>query len=84
MLSHSFVNNPSLSKIGDIVRAQRKILGLTQDELAKRCNLSHATIEALENDRIHELGCTKLFKITKTLGLTLGLSEPEINPMEKQ
>lgn len=33
------------------IRARRKALGLSQDELAKKCGVSRQTINAIENNK---------------------------------
>lgn len=33
------------------IRARRKALGLSQEELARKCGVSRQTVNAIENDR---------------------------------
>lgn len=45
----------------------RKAKGLTQAELAKKCNVSRQTINAIENDR-YDPTLQLAFKIARVLG----------------
>ena len=45
----------------------RKAKGLTQAELAKKCNVSRQTINAIENDR-YDPTLQPAFKIARVLG----------------
>jgi len=65
----------SLSTIGDEVAARRKTLGLSQASLAKKSFVSRATLDALENGRISELGFSKITKILSALGMELKIQE---------
>lgn len=48
----------------------RKKEGLTQDELAKKCNVSRQTINAIENDR-YDPTLQLAFKLAKVLNTTV-------------
>jgi transcriptional regulator with XRE-family HTH domain len=65
----------SLSSIAEIIVAKRKKLGLTQSALAEKARISRATLDALENGRLGELGFTKLTNILIALGLELKLQD---------
>ncbi|WP_404425133.1 helix-turn-helix domain-containing protein [Nibricoccus sp. IMCC34717] len=58
---------------GLIIREARKALGLTQAELAKRLQMSRATLSQLENGVISDLGIRKLAAITDRLGLEVSV-----------
>jgi transcriptional regulator with XRE-family HTH domain len=60
-----------LSSIGSQIAAKRKTLGLSQSELVKAAGVSRATLDALENGRIGELGYSKITKLLAALGLEL-------------
>jgi transcriptional regulator with XRE-family HTH domain len=64
-----------LSEIGKQIVTKRKALGLSQAALAKKARLSRATIDALENGRLGELGYSKISNILAALGLELKLQE---------
>jgi transcriptional regulator with XRE-family HTH domain len=64
-----------LLSIAKQVVSRRKALGLSQTVLAKKARISRATLDALENGRLGELGYTKLSNILAALGLELKLHE---------
>lgn len=68
-----------LSQVGDLVTEARKRLGLTQSALSRRAGLSRATIEALENGRLKEIGFAKLTRICVVLGLHFTLTARTAN-----
>lgn len=65
----------TLASLGEQIAAQRKKLGLSQSELARKASLSRATIDALENGRAGELGFSKVTKLLSVLGLELKLQD---------
>ena len=64
-----------LSSVAEQIVNKRKAMGLSQTELAKKAKISRATVDALENGRIGELGYTKVLNILTALGLELKLQE---------
>ena len=52
------------------IRALRKALGLSQEELAKACGVSRQTINAIENNK-YDPTLALAFHLTKTLGTTV-------------
>ena len=64
-----------LADIAQEIAKQRKAVGLSRAELAKRAPVSHSTLEALENGRSGELGYAKLNRIMTALGLELKLQQ---------
>lgn len=64
-----------LSSIGEHIAAKRKTMGLSQTVLAKKARISRATLDALENNRLGELGYSKITNILNALGLELKLQE---------
>jgi transcriptional regulator with XRE-family HTH domain len=60
-----------LASIGSAVAQRRKERGLRQADLAARAEVSRATIDALENGRLAELGIRKVARILSVLGLEL-------------
>lgn len=64
-----------LVDIAEEIAKQRKAIGLSRAELAKRALVSRSTLDALENGRIGELGYAKVNKILTVLGLEFRLQE---------
>ncbi len=60
-----------IEELGDAVRSARKSSGFTQAELCRRSGVSRATLDALENGRIGELGFTRISKLLAALNLEL-------------
>lgn len=52
------------------IREMRKALKLSQDELAKLCNVSRQTINSIENDK-YDPSLTLAFKLAKHLNTTV-------------
>ncbi len=65
----------SLSSLGEQIAARRKTLGLSQAALARKAAVGHSTLDALENNRIGELGYSKINRILAALGLEMKLQE---------
>lgn len=65
----------SLSSIGLQIASKRKSVRISQSELARAAGVSRATLDALENSRIGELGYSKIAKILSVLGLELKVQE---------
>lgn len=59
--------------IGEETVRRRKALKLSQTELSRRARVSRATIDALENARIGELGFSKVNRLLTVLGMELRL-----------
>lgn len=64
-----------LSSIAEQIAEKRRKMGLSQATLAKRARVSRATLDALENGRLGELGYSKISNILAVLGLELKLQE---------
>lgn len=62
-----------LPSLGEEISTRRKALGLSQTALGRKARLSRATIDALENGRLGELGYNKLANVLNVLGLDLKL-----------
>jgi transcriptional regulator with XRE-family HTH domain len=65
----------TLDSAGFQIASKRKSLRLSQSDLAQSAKISRATLDALENGRIGELGFTKISKILSALGLELKIQE---------
>jgi transcriptional regulator with XRE-family HTH domain len=66
-----------LNSLGIEITAQRKKLKLSQSALARAAGISRATLGALENGRLGELGFSKITKILAALGLDLKVQEAQ-------
>jgi transcriptional regulator with XRE-family HTH domain len=64
-----------LPSIAKQVVSRRKAMGLSQTALAAKARISRATLDALENDRLGELGYTKVVNILTALGLEFKVHE---------
>ena len=66
--------------LGQVILLRRKRLKISQAQLALANGMSRATISALENGRLAELGIRKVLAICATLGLTVELVEVSTRP----
>ena len=57
----------NLKIIGERIKHQRTAVDMTQGMLAKQANLSRATINALENNSIKEIGVSRVARIYSIL-----------------
>ena len=60
-----------MESIGKLIREERKRQGLSQQQLASLARLSRATLSAIENGTVPEVGVRKLETVLRLLGLTL-------------
>ncbi len=58
--------------IGETVRAERKRLGLTQEALARRADMSKSGVQMIEHGQRTDLPYSSLKKLSGALGLTIG------------
>lgn len=65
----------SLASLSEPIANKRKAMGLTQTALAQKARISRATLDALENSRIGELGFSKITNLLTALGLELRIQE---------
>lgn len=65
----------NLADLRQQIASRRKALGLLQSDVASRAHVSLATIKALEQGRLNELGFSKIVRILAALGLQLELRE---------
>lgn len=52
------------------IRERRKELGLSQEELAKRCGVTRQTVNAIENNK-YDPTLALAFALSRVLGLTV-------------
>ena len=57
--------------VGDKVRQIRKEGGLTQDQLARQCDIPYTTLTKLESNVITKPSIQTVGKIAKGLGITI-------------
>jgi HTH-type transcriptional regulator/antitoxin HipB len=69
-----------LREIGEALRAARKASGQSQQGLAKPLGMSRATISAIENGTVSEIGVRKLMALCAALGLSIHVSFPNKRP----
>lgn len=69
-----------LTQIGATIREARKAAGQTQAELARSLGMSRATISAIENGTIAEIGVRKLDALCAALGLDLWVGPKRKRP----
>ncbi len=54
----------------NVIRDRRKELGLSQEELAKKCGVSRQTVNAIENNK-YDPTLTLAFRLARELGTTV-------------
>jgi transcriptional regulator with XRE-family HTH domain len=70
----------TLAEIGAALRDARRQQNLSQAELAQTLGMSRATISAIENGTVSEIGVRKLMALTTTLGLEMTLTAQRSRP----
>jgi transcriptional regulator with XRE-family HTH domain len=73
-----------LQDIGSAIGAARKRQRRTQGELAAELGMSRATISAIENGTVGEIGIRKVIALCDALGLTLAVVASEQRPTLQQ
>lgn len=63
----------TLKEIGKLIQQTRKQQQLTQTQLSTRLGISRATLSAIENGTINEIGIRKILALCNALGLELSL-----------
>ena len=63
----------NLLELGDTVKKLRKERGITQEMLAKKANISRATLSKLENGNIAQVSIVTLNDILNHLGYELDM-----------
>ena len=75
-----YSSSVNLQQIGIVLRDARSASGKTQQEVAKSLGMSRATISAIENGSVSEIGVRKLMALCAALGLSIYVSTPEKRP----
>jgi transcriptional regulator with XRE-family HTH domain len=63
-----------LPDIGEMIKRARREAKMTRDHLATLSGVSRARIEALENQRVPEMGYNAVLRILRVLGLDLAVT----------
>lgn len=66
-----YILDMDMRAVGAAVRAARKATRRSQGELAALLGMSRATISAIENGTVHEVGVRKLAALCGAVGLDL-------------
>jgi transcriptional regulator with XRE-family HTH domain len=69
-----------LTQTGAAIRAARKASGRSQGQLAAALGMSRATISAIENGSIVEIGVRKLAALCEAVGLDLYIGPRQQRP----
>jgi HTH-type transcriptional regulator / antitoxin HipB len=69
-----------LKTIGTAIREARRIAGRTQADLAASLGMSRATISAIENGTIQEIGVRKLAALCAAIGLDIHVGPQRRRP----
>ena len=59
-----------MGEMENIIRSRRKELGLSQEELARRCGVSRQTVNAIENNK-YDPTLALAFRLAQVLGTTV-------------
>ena len=74
----------TLHELGQKLREARKSRHLSQEELASSLGMSRATISAIENGTVGEIGVRKLMALATALGLEVLLEARRERPTLQQ
>jgi HTH-type transcriptional regulator/antitoxin HipB len=74
----------TLEAIGATIRDARKGLKLSQEALASRIGMSRATLSAIENGTVPEIGIRKVIALCNELGLILQVGKESERPTLQQ
>ena len=82
MKKETVKSNENLSTMGARIRAKRKSMGLSQEQLAERLNVTAALVSNYENDKI-DVKLSSIRELASALLTTVGYlvdGEPEMDP----
>lgn len=65
-----FIQNDMVADMENTIRNRRKELGLSQEELARKCGVSRQTVNAIENNK-YDPTLTLAFSLAKELCVTV-------------
>jgi HTH-type transcriptional regulator / antitoxin HipB len=69
-----------LTEIGELIRTARKRTGRSQEQVARSLGMSRATVSAVENGTVSEIGVRKLMALCAALGLELSVAAVQGRP----
>ena len=69
-----YIMHMDIQEIGQKLREARKSLKRTQTEIAAPLGMSRATVSAIENGTVSEIGVRKLMAMCASLGLALSVA----------
>jgi HTH-type transcriptional regulator/antitoxin HipB len=73
-----------LDEIGQVIRKARKTQQLTQAQLSASLGMSRATLSAIENGTVPEIGIRKILALCDALGLELISQQKSKRPTLQQ
>jgi HTH-type transcriptional regulator / antitoxin HipB len=69
-----------IQEIGEKIREARKLQGRTQEQVAAPLGMSRATVSAIENGTVGEIGVRKLMALCASLGLAVAVGPRNRRP----
>jgi HTH-type transcriptional regulator / antitoxin HipB len=69
-----------IQEIGELLYRRRKMLGLSQQQVASANGMSRITLSRFENGKLPEIGIRKVIAICATLGLELTVKDASSRP----
>ena len=75
-----YIMHMDIHQMGQKLREARKSLGRTQAEVAAPLRMSRATVSAIENGTVSEIGVRKLMALCASLGLALNVAPRDQRP----
>jgi len=75
-----YIECMTLEDIGKAIREARKQQGRSQDHVARALGMSRATISAIENGTVVEIGVRKVIALCSELGLALSVGPETRRP----
>ena len=76
----SHIVHMTLQEIGQALQRARKTSKRTQAEVAQELGMSRATVSAIENGTVGEIGVRKIIALATTLGLELSIGPRRRRP----
>jgi HTH-type transcriptional regulator/antitoxin HipB len=84
ILKRIICNAMTLQEIGSALRSARIASKRTQVELAQSLGMSRATVSAIENGTVSEIGVRKIIALATALGLELSIGPRRARPTLQQ
>jgi len=80
MIFYSKEQTMNFKELGGNIALMRKDKKISQEQMARDLNISRATISALENARMGDIGIRKILQIIDYLGYELAFKEKSAFP----